>query len=418
MDTKRLVEERRDEVLSFLAELVRMPTENRPPVGDEGPGQHWLAARCRGLGLRTEVYELDEVPGFRAHPGYWPRKLRGRKNVIARWPGRGGGRSLLFSGHMDVAPAYPLPWKLHGPFDPVVEEGRLYGRGSADMKAGLAAAFFAIKLLKESGFEPRGDVLFESVCDEEYAGANGTLAGRIRGDNADFAIVPEPTGMNICPASYGAKLVKIAVSGPSGMPYGAHGVYNPVFGLGRLITVLKEFEDHWNAVSPPHPMFKDERLNVIIYKVLAGDPRPEGQMTVPPEAWLSVIIQTRPPTKEEEIDTALQNFFSERLKGGYGFDEHPPAVTKEFRYMVPADMTPDEPGVKMLTECAEELGEEMPVRGGPYSCDLFLFHQFGIPAVLLGPRGDNYHGKDEWVSIDDTLRVTELFAEAIRKWCG
>lgn len=413
-----LFETARDELFAFAADLVRIPTENHPPTGDEGAGQEWLARKCREAGLSTELYELDSVPGFREHPDCWPRLFAGRKNLIARWEGSGGGRSLLFSGHMDVVPAYPLPWDLHEPYEPVLEGGRLHGRGSADMKGGLAAAFHAIKVLKRSGHRPRGDVLFESVVDEEFGGANGTLAGRVRGDRADFAIVPEPTAMSICPASYGAKLVKIEVTGPSGMPYGAHGVYNPVFGLGRLIEALREFEERWNAVSPPHPLYASERLNVIIYKVQAGDARPDGQMTVPPGAWLSVIIQTRPPTTEAEIDAELERFLKKRLKDDPGLADHPPQISKEYRYMVPADTAADAPGLRMLSECASALGLDCPVRGAPYSCDLFLFHRFGIPAVLLGPRGDNYHGKDEWVDAEDLVKLSALFGRAICTWCG
>jgi acetylornithine deacetylase len=407
-----------EELWALAADLVRIPTENRPPAGDEMPGQERLARECREAGLTTELYELDAVPGFRESPYRWPRAFTGRKNLIARWPGSGGGRSILFSGHMDVAPAYPLPWALHEPYEPVLEEGKLYGRGSADMKGGLAAALHAVKVLKRSGFRPRGDVLFESVVDEEFAGANGTLAARLRGDRADFAIVPEPTAMHICPASYGAKLAKITVTGPSGMPYGAHGVFNPVFGLGRVILALREFEKHWNRVAPFHPLYADERLNVIIYKVLAGDARPEGQMTVPPEAWLSVIIQTRPPTTEAEIDAALDRFLADRLKDEPGLAEHPPAIVKEYRYMEPADSPADAPGVRMLSGCAAALGCKFPVRGAPYSCDLFLFHRFGIPAVLVGPRGDNYHGRDEWVDADDLVKLSSLFGRAICTWCG
>ena len=128
-------------------------------------------------------------------------------------PPSGGGKSVLFSGHMDVVPPYPLPWSLHEPYDTALEGEKLFGRGTVDMKGGLLAAFLAIRFLKQSGFCPKGDILFESVVDEEYAGANGTLAGRVRGDQADFAIIPEGTGMKICPICFGAKLIKIAIHG-------------------------------------------------------------------------------------------------------------------------------------------------------------------------------------------------------------
>jgi len=285
------------------------------------------------------------------------------------------------------------------------------------MKAGLVAAYFAIKLLKESGFQPKGDVLFESVVDEEYAGANGTLAGRIRGDNADFAIIMEPTGMTICPACFGAKLSKITITGPAGMPYHGKEIYNPVYGLARVVLALEKFEKHWNEVSGTHPMF-DEPLHVIIYKMLAGQPRPDGQMTVPPDTWLSVIIQTLPPTTVEQFDAAFKEFMDKELAVDPGLKDHPPVFENEFRYMEPADLSVDHPGIQMLTSAAEDLAVDLKVRGGPYSCDLFLFHRFDVPAVLLGPRSENCHGKDEWVNVDDLMRLIPLYAEAICRWCG
>ena len=408
----------REELLSLVAALIRIPTENRPPDGGEAPGQEWLAAQCREAGFATDLYEIDAVPGFRDHPDCRPRRFSGRRNLIARWPGSGGGRSLLFSGHMDVAPAYPVPWDLHEPYEPALEDGKLYGRGSADMKGGLLAAFHAMRTLERSGFRPQGDVLFESVVDEEFAGAHGTLAARLRGDRADFAIVPEPTAMACCPASYGAKLVRITVRGPAGMPYGAHGVYNPLVGLGRVIGALHEFEEHWNVVSPPHPLYAGERLNVILYQALAGEARPDGQMTVPPEAWISAIIQTRPPTDEAAVDAELARFLTKRLADDPALAAHPPEVAPAYRYMVPADISIDVPGVRAVSQCAAALDQEIPIRGAPFSCDLFLFHRFGIPAVLLGPGGDNFHGKDEWVSAEDLVNLAALFGEMIRTWCG
>jgi len=416
-ELKSRIKDSRYELVRLISDLVRLPTENKPPNGNEGIGQEWLKERCLEAGLETELYELEDVPGFKEHPDCWPREFKGRPNLIAKWNGSGGGRSLMFSGHMDVVPPYPLPWNLHEPFEPVLEGNKLYGRGAGDMKGGLVAAYLAIKLLKESGFQPRGDVLFESVVDEEYAGANGTLAGRLRGDNADFVIIPEPCGMTVRPVCFGAKLDKISVTGPAGMPYSGYQIYNPIYGLSRVIQALEKFEKHWNDISPKHPMF-EEPLNVIIYKLKAGQPQMDGQMTVPPEAWLSVIIQTMPGTTEEEIDIALKEFLDKELADSNDLKEHPPTVTKEFRYMVPGDMSADHEAIRMLVDAGKSLGREIPVKGGPYSCDLFVFHQFDVPAVLFGARSDNSHGKDEWVNVDDLVELVAIYAQAICDWCG
>lgn len=415
--THEFIETHRLEIIRLLSELVRIPTENRPPVGNEKPGQDWLASECRESGFTVDLYELDDVPGFTESPYCWKRNFRDRPNLIARWKGTGGGKSLLFSGHMDIVPPYPLPWNLHEPYETALQANRLYGRGSADMKAGLIAALFAMRLMKESGFQPKGDILLESVVDEEYAGANGTLAGRIRGDNADFAIVPEPTAMTICPACFGAKLARITVTGESGMPYHGHKIANPVYSISRIILALEKFESFWNKHSGTHPLF-DEPLNVIVYKLLAGEPSPDGQMTVPPDCWLSVIVQTLPMVMQDEFDAVLNEFLARELSGDPELQRNPPMIESEFRYMEPAEIPTDHPGVQSLVGVARELGVELTVRGAPFSCDLFLFHRFGVPAVLLGPRSGNCHGKDEWVNVDDILNLVRVYAEMIRRWCG
>ena len=112
------------------------------------------------------------------------------------------------------------------PYESVVKEGRIYGRGSADMKAGLACALTALRELRESGFVPKGDILFESVVDEECAGASGTLASRMMGHNADYGIILEPTGLAICPACVGSLLFRLTVKGIAGMPYTGEEISN------------------------------------------------------------------------------------------------------------------------------------------------------------------------------------------------
>ena len=118
---------------------------------------------------------------------------------------------MLLTGHMDVVPKEPMPWTVTQPFEPLIRDGRMYGRGTADMKSGLVCAAEAVRRLKEEGFRPRGDVILESVVDEEYAGANGTVAGRLAGVNADFGIVLETTGLNVCPACVGGLVITLRV---------------------------------------------------------------------------------------------------------------------------------------------------------------------------------------------------------------
>jgi acetylornithine deacetylase len=151
--------------------------------------------------LAPDLYYLHDVPGFEKHPLFHPgRDYRQRPNLAARRKGAGGGRSLLLTGHIDTVPSGTQEW-TRDPFGGELEDGRIYGRGANDMKAGIAANLFVMECLQELGLSLAGDVLFETVVDEEFGGSNGTLAGRLHGFNADAAIISEPSSLRISAAA-------------------------------------------------------------------------------------------------------------------------------------------------------------------------------------------------------------------------
>jgi acetylornithine deacetylase len=123
----------RDEILEWTKAFIRLPSENRPPHGGEKEAQEFVLAACGEMGWETGTFAPDEAEGIQNHPSYLPGRDYGdgRKNVVAVWrgDGTGGGRSILFSGHTDVAPYEPDDWKVCRPYEPVVKGKRLYGRG-------------------------------------------------------------------------------------------------------------------------------------------------------------------------------------------------------------------------------------------------------------------------------------------------
>ncbi|MGH9662949.1 MAG: M20/M25/M40 family metallo-hydrolase, partial [Bryobacteraceae bacterium] len=203
------VDDHQDRLIEIVGELVRIPSENTPPSGAEGECQQRIAAFLRECGWEPVSYELSEVPGLRAHGLYCgDRDYTGRPNVGARRHGTGGGRSLLLSGHIDTVPRGTQPW-TRDPFGAQREGNRIFGRGSNDMKGGIAVNLFVLEALTALGIDLAGDLLFETVVDEEFGGVNGTLAGRLRGFNADAAILSEPSMLRICPAQRGGRTAHI-----------------------------------------------------------------------------------------------------------------------------------------------------------------------------------------------------------------
>src|SRR5262249_10961354 len=139
-----------------------------------------------------------------------------RPNVVGRLQGNDKGRSLLLSGHIDTVPAGTQKW-TRDPFGGQIEGNRLYGRGSNDMKAGVATNLFVLEALRELNISLTGDLLFETVIDEEFGGVTGTLAGRLRGVNADAVVLSEPSFLRICAAQRGGRIAHITLNASGGI---------------------------------------------------------------------------------------------------------------------------------------------------------------------------------------------------------
>ena len=217
-------ENRNAPMLSLLAELVRCPTENHPPRGNEAPGQAVLRAAYEAMGLETRAICPADLPEYPDHPAFLPRDFAGGKTSSASGMAPGGGRSVLLTGHMDVVPKEPMPWTVTQPFEPLIRDGRMYGRGTADMKVRPGLRRRGRAPPQRRGLPPpRRRDSGKGVVDEEYAGANGTVAGRLAGVNADFGIVLETTGLNVCPACVGGLVITLRVQGVAGMPYTGRG---------------------------------------------------------------------------------------------------------------------------------------------------------------------------------------------------
>ena len=209
------VEEKQEKIIELLATLVKIPSL----TGEERDAQEFVAGYLKNLGLKVDVWEpdikelFDRYPDVAQYPSHWQHDLilpyqnlpsyvdlvksgkmdvlnyKNRPNVVGTWKGSGeGGRSLILNGHIDTVTIEPRDEWTHEPFGAEIEDGKMYGRGASDMKSGIVAAMVALECLIELGVNLRGDVIFESVVNEEHAG-NGTLACVARGITADAAII-------------------------------------------------------------------------------------------------------------------------------------------------------------------------------------------------------------------------------------
>jgi acetylornithine deacetylase len=416
------IEKRKKEIEEWLKKLVSIPSENRYPDGFEADAQNFIEDECRKCGLEVDTFLPTDIRNIEKHD-YW---LSGRnygndrKNVIARWKGDSGGKSVLLSGHVDVAPFEPDNWKETRPFVPVIKEGRLYGRGAADMKGGLAASFWAVKILRESGYMPAGDIIFESLVDEEFAGGNGTLAARLKGYNTDFAIVTEPTRMEICTACPGAILGELIIRGNAGIPYMGQPIYNPIDGASRAICFFEEWIKYWRDKNK-HELFleKGKELNYLLWDISTRVSDELIQMGTPAIVKISWVVWVSPGTSEEYFFKEFRKFWDEKAGQDEVLKNFDLEIKQTFHFVRPWQTDGSSEGIDtIIRSYSDYTDKKADIAGATFSCDMAIYGDVGrIPVILLGPRGDNLHGSDEWVLLEDIYNLIGIFILFIKDWC-
>ena len=409
-----------DKIVQFTQKLVQIPSENKLPFGLERECQEYVIDFFKSIGLEVDSFLPTDAKGLTEHPSYLAgRNYENRPNVVSVWKGKGGGKSLIISGHIDTSSKEP--WMDNEPFSGRISDGRIYGRGTFDMKGGLAAGFMAVKFLKEAGVRLKGDVILESVVDEEYGGANGTLATLLKGYKADAAIIPEPTEMVICPATRGDQNFKVIIQGTAGMPYTSGEWINPVYGIASIIKGLKHFEQLRLENTKIHPLYENvaNPLPVIIKKLKSGEIEENGALGIPVDSWLLVGIQTFPPTTEEQVDKEFFSFMDSLIENDSELKNNPPHYEKRFRYVEPMETNADDPIVDEIKDSFRKItGRNGEVKGAPFPCDAFMFSKYNIPVICFGPVGGNAHAPNEFVSIKELVDLTKIFALTIFNWCN
>lgn len=430
---ERLLEtssQHQEETVALLRQLVRVESVN-PYFSDystpsrEAAVQDVLAERLELLGASCDRWEpdTDRLSRYAGGPGYYPdREFGGRPNLVASIPGSGGGRSLMILGHADVVSAGE-GWTVE-PFGGERRDGSVYGRGTADMKGGMAATVAALEILALSGIRLRGDIKVASVVDEE-AGGMGTLAVVDRGYGADGAVSPEPSDLNVAPLCRGILWGTLTVPGRSGhiemaQPHWREGGAVDAITLGRtFLDAIDRLNDRWR-VEPAkrHPLLPLPcQVNVAMLDAGELPTAYAGRMRITFDA------QYLPGERDERglggrVKEELEKSFAEVAAEDGWLREHPPWV----EWMVDADCA-EIPGDHELTRLTHEAacaaGAESSVEGMSSHTDMGLLVNAGIPTVNFGPGAPSVaHQPDERVSEDDLLRATTALAIVMAEWCG
>ncbi len=422
------VEGRRDRILEVFRDLVRIPSETHPPSGDEGPAQRYVAARMHELGLEVDVFEPWSVPGVTEHPGWWPGlDFTDRPNVVGRWRGSGGGRPLILNGHIDVVPAGDRALWSHEPYGADLTDGRVYGRGTADQKLGIAAMLMAIGALRDAGLRAAGDVIVQSVVNEELGGYNGTLACCARGYTADAAIVTEPTGLDIAAAAKGGQTYRLRVSGAAShhamWERGSSALDHAIFLKAALVSWERQRaeetrDDRWfgDRSRDLHP--RAVHADTVWY-LSAGHP---DIMANPTVAELAFWVDHLPGEDREAMLARFERHILARAAEHPWLRDHPPVLERALmRPFTGVAVAEDAPIIGSLTRATEAaIGRSPRVVGLEGATDAMIFGLYtDVPAVVFG--GGNLavaHAPDEWVEAEDVVRTTLALALTVIDFCG
>jgi acetylornithine deacetylase/succinyl-diaminopimelate desuccinylase family protein len=422
------IEADRDFVIGLTQQLVRIPSVN--PKFEQGSGinreadvQSHLEQTLRGLGLQTQ--QIEALPG--------------RPNLVAELPGS-AERSLILNGHIDVVPVGERGRWTVDPFGGEVVGNRLYGRGSIDMKAGVAANVAAIKAIRDLGITLEGRLEIHSVVDEE-AGGFGTIDLVKRGRLAAGAIVTEPSWGTLIPAEGGLEWCRVTITGKS-----AHSAwrYNEIFPqhhtpqrlepgtnaillASRFLEALQQFElDITRRRS--HPLVP-AGLNTINVGVIRGgsgrgaDGLPAimtNPAIIPDTVVIDLDMKFLPQENSAEYRAEFESFVHNFAQTVAHLRQHPPQIQWELGglHFPPMNTPLDHPLSRSVISLRQELGLETVIKGFEAVCDGAFYAGAGMPVVIYGPGGDGFHGYDEYVDTDSLVLTTKVVAASVLDWCG
>jgi acetylornithine deacetylase len=386
--------------------------------GQESSAQAIIIEKCRELGMKMDIWEIGEEP-LTNHPAYCSDRtdFKGNPNAVGVLKGNGGGRSLILNGHIDVVPVGDMNSWNQDPFSGHIENGKLYGRGSTDMKGGTISLLLALDAIINSGITLKGDVIFQSVIEEESGGA-GTLAAVLRGYTADGAIIPEPTNMKFFPKQQGSMWFRIKVKGKQ-----AHGGtrYEGVSAIEKAERILQEIRELENKRNKriTDPLFSSIPIPIPINigKISSGSwPSSvpdlaiiEGRMGVAPDESMEHAKQ--------EMEQALQGISTTDS----WLKENPPVVEWFGARWLPGDLEVGHNLVKVLSDSFTEVKGNSPIiEASPWATDGGILNKVGgVPVVVFGPGVTKMaHDANEYIELKDVFETAEIIAIAIMKWCG
>ena len=420
------------DLLDAVSRAVQIPSVNpKYPgqvydevVGGEGEVSRFVARYYEELGAEVDLFAIEP----------------GRENAVGVWKGSGGGRSLIFNGHVDtVPPGDPANWRSGSPFSGRVDDERIWGRGSTDMKGGVLAQAFAALAIKNAGVRLNGDLILEAEVGEEVMDHEcGTTAIIKRGYTAEAAVVSEPsappTPLAIVPVTPGLWWFSVTVKGKAthasmrgdtfragglGAATGVNAIDKGVY----IFQALRQLEDQW-GLTKHHPLFAPGHFTIHPGVISGG---PHGVLVpfvVSEFTTIEYCVWYHPDEDADAVRREIEEHVARAAELDPWLREHPPEL--EWKLNWPASVVDaDHPIVDALAGAHEQAAAgtrfagRPPVKGFAAVEDTAFLNLGGVPAISYGPGDIRVaHADDEHVRIDELMTATKTYAVLALDWCG
>nr|WP_209122267.1 peptidase [Alkalihalobacillus sp. BA299] len=404
----------RENHVAFLQELVKIPSVQ----GNEAEIQYLVANKLKKIGLEVDTWELDGEQ-LKKHPYFFSSReeFKGSPNVVGVLKGTGDGPSIVLNGHVDVVPAGDITQWDSDPYQGHIIDGKMYGRGTTDMKGGNLALYLAVEAIKGVGLQLKGDVILQSVVEEESGGA-GTLDAILKGYKADAAIIPEPTNMKIFPKQQGSKWFRIHIKGRA-----AHGGtrYYGVSAIEKSTLVLRHIE---TLEKIRNKRIRDPLYNNIPIPVPINIGRIEGgdwPSSVADQVKLEGRIGIAPDEQIEEVQIELEEWLKDLGSIDLWFRDNPVKLEWYGARWLPGSIVEDHPLMKILSNKYEDvLGKSPIIEASPWGTDGGLLSQVGqTPSIIFGPGVSTMaHFPNEYIELNKVFEAAEVIALTVIEWCG
>jgi acetylornithine deacetylase len=390
--------------VEFLKDLIRIPSTR----GKEGPAARLTQERFLPHVDESNLVEIDDSimddPDYDFPLPNFTYKDTPQVEAIIR--GEGSGKNIVFNAHLDVVP--PSEGQVDA-YNPIEENGKLYGRGAIDDKGGIATLFAVAMMLKENGIKPKGDIIFHFVVEEENGG-NGTLAMVRRGVEADAAVVLEPSDLAIFPSVRGAVWFELAVFGRATHSGNISGRISAVDKAYQAIEILRKYHDRLLEESRGLPLFDQypDPMPLTIGQINGGN----WPSSVPSQTVLKGLIGFLPNKNRHEVQAelrqALETEGDEWLRENFKISFN---LLNNDGNMLPVD----HPLVTTLRNAA--LKNDLPgkIDAMVAACDAWQYaNTLNIPTVVFGPGSLSIcHALEEHIVVDDMMKAASVLADFI-----